>query len=468
MTLKTIEYYQGRKTSCSIPGDLHTCTDVPALEYGVKEVMDGDGTVVVPSALWTPGAMKYWVNLKKYDESGLFGAPIDRKHADILEVPNLRALIQNIITRSNANLPEFIFTSTPSNPDPDTRLRFTLHSPLSLDLYDNLGNHTGISTTTGFLEENIPGSRYKTYGELKYIEAPASTTLHLAMKGTATGSFTLDIVQKFGETIEATTTFSGIPSITGTLVTMNFTDGTITNASALNVDEDGNGTTDLSLIPKVGDVVILPPLKSPLTITANNKTVTLGSSMPMLTATLSGFLGSDTAVSSITGAPSCTTTATNTSAVGNYLITCTIGTLASSKYDFITFATGTLRILYRFDGFLQPINDTLHNPTQSMSVFKGGSTIPVKFQLKNANGISVQASSSPLWITPQRGAAMSASVDESTYSDPATSGTTFKWDSASQQYIYNWSTKGFLTGYWYRITAKLGDGTLQSVVVGLR
>jgi hypothetical protein len=103
-----------------------------------------------------------------------------------------------------------------------------------------------------------------------------------------------------------------------------------------------------------------------------------------------------------------------------------------------------------------------------MSVFKGGSTIPVKFQLKNANGISVQASSSPLWITPQRGAVMSASVDESTYSDPATSGTTFKWDSASQQYIYNWSTKGFLAGYWYRITAKLGDGTLQSVVVGLR
>ncbi len=49
-----------------------------------------------------------------------------------------------------------------------------------------------------------------------------------------------------------------------------------------------------------------------------------------------------------------------------------------------------------------------------------------------------------------------------------TTGTTFKWDASSQQYSYNWSTKGFTPGYWYRIFAKLDDGTVRSVVVGVR
>ncbi|OGW88628.1 MAG: hypothetical protein A3A73_01820 [Omnitrophica bacterium RIFCSPLOWO2_01_FULL_50_24] len=63
---------------------------------------------------------------------------------------------------------------------------------------------------------------------------------------------------------------------------------------------------------------------------------------------------------------------------------------------------------------------------------------------------------------------MSATVDESAYADSGTSGTTFKWDSTNQQYVYNWSTKGLATGYWYKIFAKLDDDTVQSVVVGIR
>lgn len=92
----------------------------------------------------------------------------------------------------------------------------------------------------------------------------------------------------------------------------------------------------------------------------------------------------------------------------------------------------------------------------------------MKFQLKNADGTPVQSTTLPVWLTPQRGTPTSASVDESAYSDPATSGTIFKWDATSQQYIYNWSTKGLAIGYWYRIYVKLDDNMTQSVVVGLR
>lgn len=272
MTMRTLEYYEGRKTLCSTPNDIHTCTDVPALEYRVKEVMDGDGTVVVPSALWTPGATKYWVDLLSYGKSALL-TTINRKHADILEVVELRILIQNLITKTTADLPDFISNATPTNPDTDTRLRFTLHSPLSLNLYDNLGNHTGFSTTTGFLEENIPDSRYKTYGELKYIEAPASTTLRLVMNGYATGSFTLDIEKKLGEVVLASTTFAAIPSSTTTIATITVPQGgNIEDASPLTVDVDGNGTSDIILDTVIGDVV-LPDFTPPHTIASASGTL---------------------------------------------------------------------------------------------------------------------------------------------------------------------------------------------------
>ena len=35
-------------------------------------------------------------------------------------------------------------------------------------------------------------------------------------------------------------------------------------------------------------------------------------------------------------------------------------------------------------------------------------------------------------------------------------------------YQYNWSTKGLQAGYYYRIGAKLDDGTTEYVYIGLR
>ena len=46
--------------------------------------------------------------------------------------------------------------------------------------------------------------------------------------------------------------------------------------------------------------------------------------------------------------------------------------------------------VYRFDGFLQPINDTAHQVGTSTSIFKAGSTVPVKLVLKDAAGNLVQ------------------------------------------------------------------------------
>jgi len=120
----------------------------------------------------------------------------------------------------------------------------------------------------------------------------------------------------------------------------------------------------------------------------------------------------------------------------------------------------TVTMPYVFSGFLPPL--------ANKDVFKAGSTIPIKLQLKDFEGNIVQAKELPVWLSPKRGTKMGESISESVPDVVATLGNTYRWDEASQQYIYNWSTKGLTKGYWYEIYVKLDDGNTYSVVVGLK
>ncbi len=251
-TVDGIRYWTG--TECARTGLFGAlCLEYgPKLQYTPEMVIDGDGTVVTPSALAmstsTANVARYWVNLFDYNENN-----IDRKHADILEVPTLRNFIKdNILTQATTSLPTYIEASTPLVIS-DKRLRYFLHSPLTLSAQDAFGNEISASTST------IPKANYERFGEVQYISLPASSHPTLVLNGLAQGSFTLEIQEVQGDTITATTTFAGIPSATSTVVTMNFTNGTIANAGALQIDEDGNGSIDLALSPKLGAIVTTPP-----------------------------------------------------------------------------------------------------------------------------------------------------------------------------------------------------------------
>jgi len=84
---------------------------------------------------------------------------------------------------------------------------------------------------------------------------------------------------------------------------------------------------------------------------------------------------------------------------------------------------------------LQPIN-----ASGTMSVFKLGSTVPTKFRVCDANGVSIGAAG----VVIGYGLLSAASspdimVDEAAYS--TTPDTAFRWDPTSQQWIFNQSTK---------------------------
>lgn len=255
-TLATIRYYEGRKTVCTAPST-STCPyyiTTPTLLYEPKEVVEGDGTVLVPSALWTSASTtrKYWVNLDKYNNKLPQSlSHLDSKHANILEIPELRNLIRNILTNATSTSYTFITTTQPVASISNERLRFILHSPLNLSATDNLGNIVSSATST------IPGGRWKRYGEVQVLTVPKGVPVTLALAGTASGSFTLDLQEIDGhDAVVASSTLSAVPSATSTRATMALADGTIGNASPLRVDYDGDGTADFSLQPKAGRTTV--------------------------------------------------------------------------------------------------------------------------------------------------------------------------------------------------------------------
>ncbi len=204
-----------------------------------------------------------------------------------------------------------------------------------------------------------------------------------------------------------------------------------------------------------------------LTITANNASKILDASNPSFTATYSGFvLGQDPSV--LSGTLSCTSTATTTSPVGSYPIACS--GLSSPNYA-INYVPGTLTVLYAPAGTLcyGDVGHSILPPISAlgMSVFKQGSTVPAKFRVCNANGVSngTPGVVSSFRLT-QTIAGTVTDVDEpvgSTNPDTA-----FRFDPVAQQWIFNTSTSSLAAGATYVFTISLNDGTVISFQYGLK
>lgn len=85
--------------------------------------------------------------------------------------------------------------------------------------------------------------------------------------------------------------------------------------------------------------------KAPLTVTANNQTKLYGAAIPVLTASITGFVNGDT-IGVVTGAPALSTTATATSHVAGspYPIQVAVGTLSAADYSFPNLVPGALLV----------------------------------------------------------------------------------------------------------------------------
>ncbi len=158
------------------------------------------------------------------------------------------------------------------------------------------------------------------------VTANSTNRVYGAANPTFTGSVT---GQQNGDSITATfTTTAGTNSPVGSY--------TITPV----LSDPGNKLGNYTVTTNAGTLTVTA---AALTVTANNTNRIYGVSNPSLTASYSGFVNGETA-SVVLGTPGFSTSATNSSPVGSYVITPLVGSLTATNYSFTVFNNGSLTI----------------------------------------------------------------------------------------------------------------------------
>jgi hypothetical protein len=191
----------------------------------------GDGTVVGSSAAYGDGK-EYYLNLKIYnDKPGI----LNRDHSDIFEVPFLFDLIHNIL-KSDSTLPEYLTTVAPSPVD-YTVLK--MRSPVSMDIYDEEGLHTGAG------EQGIPNSLYMEFGDDKYLVVPKEGNYTLKLAGLSDGIFTLEQEQVVGDGSGDTVVFKDIPTTSVLKGKVEINEGALIESILIDKESDGTFETEV-------------------------------------------------------------------------------------------------------------------------------------------------------------------------------------------------------------------------------
>ncbi|MFL6099433.1 MAG: OmpL47-type beta-barrel domain-containing protein [Actinomycetales bacterium] len=125
----------------------------------------------------------------------------------------------------------------------------------------------------------------------------------------------------------------------------------------------------------------------------------------------------------------------------------------------------TLHVGYDWSGFLQPVTNTAHD-LGTASTFKAGSTVPMKFQLKDSSGAVRPATSMPVWLQPTDLGTTSAGTGVVTGGTGMVGGS-FKWDASAQQYVFTWQTPKSAAGHYFRVGVQLDSGDVSSTLIKL-
>ena len=116
-------------------------------------------------------------------------------------------------------------------------------------------------------------------------------------------------------------------------------------------------------------------------------------------------------------------------------------------------------VAYAWSNLLPPIR------VNGTSIFKIGSTVPVKFQLTGASAVLTNLPAL-IHVSPVSTGVTGLELEAESTS-AADSGNTFRYDALSGQYIFNLATKTLTQGTW-QIRIDLQDGLPHTVMVSLK
>ena len=237
-TVRGMRYVARERSVCILDPETSTpiaCPMTPYIDHEPIFTEDGDKTVVTPSAS-AMATSTYFLDLPLANR----GPKVNRVHSDILENQNIRDLLEQKIIDATSTPPKFI-TIVKQTTGPETRLRIRVLSPVSIFIADSLGSQTNLTA------ENIPNSYYLEFGEGKYVGLDAEDTYTLKLEGLDTGTFTLQIDEISGDQVTGSLIYPNLPVTPETITTMTIVG--VTSISALNIDVNGDGVTDVALEP---------------------------------------------------------------------------------------------------------------------------------------------------------------------------------------------------------------------------
>lgn len=191
---------------------------------------NGDGTVPLYSASLANESLSFAGPSKIYYSNQEHGNLVNRNTGPAL------FLLKNLLEDKN-ELPVGIQTK----PYKLNGKAIIIQSPVELNIYDQLGNHTG-PTSSGHFETNIPGSKYDTLGSSKHIWLPNEGQYIIKLSATDNGSFDLKIRDFKNDKNTGLILFKDIALTTATQGQMDF--DTNNSTPILKIDTNGDGIID--------------------------------------------------------------------------------------------------------------------------------------------------------------------------------------------------------------------------------
>jgi len=242
---------------------------------------------------------------------------------------------------NNTNPQTIIFPSIPAGASEPV----AIIASSSTDLGNNVSlQFTALISNKGQIDPATANNTQSVSVTTSAVVGPSTLTLSPVTApygGTATITATLQKGGNQAVVTGRTITFTFNGNAIGSAVTNGFGQATVTTSVAgltpgsYPVTANFAGDSLYTASSASGTATVSGAL---LTVTPTNATMVYGSTPPASFAyNITGFLGTDNP-SIVTGTATCTTTATATSPVGNYPISCNVAGLAAPNY---TFASGT-------------------------------------------------------------------------------------------------------------------------------
>jgi len=392
--------------------------------------VDGDGTVPLISS----------INLSS-NYTNYFAMDLilnDMNHVDLIRRNEPLQLIADIINDQEPNLPPNISTSLSDcldrhlvepDIDPDDiieTLYISTHSPVELHIYDNQGNHVGHSPE-GDIDLQIPESNYEIIGHNNFAILP-NGNYEIVVDATGAGEFDLEIETYTNLLPTNKVTYIDVSVVSDSSVaSLDYTGST--GDLTLNLDSDGNGTTDQQIQPNAvldensaGDI-------TPPDISFNMANEVLLNAQVVMDFTVTDDLsGVEIVEADLNGVFVNAGDIVVVSEIGEYTLT----VMAVDRAGNTRTSEFTFNAAYDFGGFLPPIG-------KGKQEYNVKQMLPVKFQLVDYNGNFVD------------------SAEVTLFAEGTDVGGVFRYDTENQQYVFNLDLSLLGTGPWM-LHVELGDG----------